>query len=122
MKIEIIYFSNIKNSITYYIGKSKLDNFNLIDISNPNDLWFHAKNDSSCYVVAKIHEEENKNLTKKQIMTIIKKASLLCKQNTNKLYEEKNVEIIYTLVKNIIKTDTIGSVIANNTKTYTLSE
>ena len=55
-------------------------------------------------------------------MTIIKKGSLLCKQNTNKLYEEKNVEIIYTLIKNITKTDKVGSVIANNTKMYTLSE
>jgi predicted ribosome quality control (RQC) complex YloA/Tae2 family protein len=122
MKIEIIHFSNIKSSITYYIGKSKLDNFNLINISNPNDLWFHANNTSSCHVVAKIPEEENEILTKKQIMTIIKKAALLCKQNTNKLYQEKNIEIIYTLVKNITKTDKNGTVIANNIKTYTLFE
>jgi len=123
MKIETFTFPNIKFPITYFIGKNAYDNFKIIDISNPNDLWFHINNISSCHVIANISEPEYEFLTKKQLLTIIKKGALLCKQNTSKVKEEKKIEIIYTQVKNLVKIpQEEGSVLTKNTKIYTLSE
>jgi predicted ribosome quality control (RQC) complex YloA/Tae2 family protein len=116
MKTEIIYISAIKREITFYIGKNQNENFEVIDKGAPNDLWFHANNISSCHVVCTIPEE----ITKKELRYIVKTGALLCKNNTNKLKSEKNVEIIYTSIKNIIKTDIPGSVITQNTKSFNL--
>ena len=41
----------------------------------------------------------------------------LCKSNTNKLKSERNVEIIYTLIKNVTKTAIAGCVTTLNSKT-----
>jgi hypothetical protein len=41
----------------------------------------------------------------------------LCKNNTNKLKQLKNVEIIYTKLENVTKTNTPGCVLTQNTKT-----
>lgn len=123
MKIETFTFPNIKFPITYFIGKNAYDNFKIIDISKPNDLWFHINNISSCHVIANISELEYEFLTKKQLLTIIKKGALLCKQNTSKVKGEKKIEIIYTQVKNLVKIpQEEGSVLTKNTKIYTLSE
>jgi hypothetical protein len=42
MKVEIIFIKELKREITYYIGKNKHENFQVIDKGNPDDLWFHA--------------------------------------------------------------------------------
>ena len=46
--------------ITYLIGKNAQDNFDIIDQSNENDIWFHAENISSCHVILKINENYDK--------------------------------------------------------------
>ena len=107
MKTEIVYFCNIKEEITFYIGKNDKDNFDVIDMGEPNDIWFHSNEGSSCHVVAKIPEDINK----KKMFTIIKKGALLCKENTNKLKSQSNHVFMYTYVKNVVKTDVPGSVI-----------
>ena len=123
MRTEIIIFSNIKIPITYYIGKNASDNFRIIDIVKETDIWFHMNNSSSCHVVVCLPEKEEEFLTKKQLMTIIKKGALLCKQNTSKLRQEKKIEIIYTQVKNVVKIqEKEGTVITKNVKVYTLIE
>jgi len=117
MKIENVYFPNIPlQGITYYIGKNASDNFEIIDLSQPEDIWIHANNTSSCHVIAVIPEEAG--FTKKQMMTIIKKGFSLCQQYTNKLINQKNTEFIYTKVKNIIKTEKNGEVVVTNGKKY----
>jgi predicted ribosome quality control (RQC) complex YloA/Tae2 family protein len=112
MKTENIFINALNTEITYYIGKNQQENFDVIDKGNINDLWFHANNISSCHVVCNVPE----NLTRKELHYIIKKGALLCKNNTNKLKNLKNVEITYTYIKNIIKTDVLGCVITKNTK------
>lgn len=108
MKTEIVYFENIKEEITFYIGKNGKDNFDIIDMGEPNDLWFHSNEGSSCHVLAKIPEDID--LNKKKMLTIIKKGALLCKENTNKLKSLSSHVFMYTCVKNVIKTDTPGTV------------
>jgi len=122
MKQEIIMFNNIKTPITYYIGSNKSDNFKILDYVKETDIWFHIFDCSSCHVVVSIPEKEQELLTKKQVMTIIKRGALLCRQYTNKVKKEKNVEVIYTQVKNITKLQEEGSVLAKNTKIYTLTD
>lgn len=118
MKTENIYFSNINMNITFHIGKSAQDNVDVIDAADPNDIWFHIKNDSSCHVVAVMPPEK---MNKKELHTIIKKGALLCKQNTNKVASSnKMIEIIYTPIKNICKTDILGQVIVHTSKSIVL--
>ena len=98
--------------ITFYIGQNQSENFDIIDRGIEDDLWFHASDISSCHVVANIP----KDILKKEIRYIIKVGALLCKMNTNKLKSLKNVEIIYTQIKNIEKTNVSGCVITKNHK------
>ena len=112
MKVEIIFIEALKREITFHIGKNQDENFQVIDNGNPKDIWFHAKNISSCHVVCEIPEEINKN----DLRYIIKVGALLCKNNTNKLKSIKNVEIVYTFIRNITKTNVEGCFITKNTK------
>ena len=113
MKTETIFIQAIKRNITFYIGKNQDENFEVIDNGAENDLWFHAKNISSCHVVGIIPDD----IDKKEIRYIVTVGALLCKNNTNKLKSLKNVEITYTQIKNITKTNIRGCVETQNTKT-----
>lgn len=113
MKTESIFIKEVKREVTYYIGKNQEENFSVIDKGNPDDLWFHAADISSCHVVCQVPDDINK----KELRYIITTGALLCKNNTNKLKTIKNVNIIYTKISNVVKTDVPGCVLTNNTKT-----
>jgi predicted ribosome quality control (RQC) complex YloA/Tae2 family protein len=113
MRTEKIVIDSLKREIVYFIGKSKEDNFKVIDAGNENDLWFHAENESSCHVVCQVPED----IDKSDMRYIIKIGALLCKNNTNKLKTQKNVQIIYTQIKNVFKTNVEGCVQTKNIKT-----
>jgi len=118
MKTQVVYFDNIKKEISYLIGENAADNFRVIDASDSEaDIWFHSKEGSSCHVVAKIPNRHL--LNKKELLTICKKGGLLCKLNTPKLKKQSHVEIIYTKIGNIIKTNIAGLVHTTETKTKT---
>jgi predicted ribosome quality control (RQC) complex YloA/Tae2 family protein len=112
MKIEIITIYEIDCDITFYIGQNKNDNFSVIDKGSSTDLWFHAKTESSCHVVALIPEDIERN----ELKYIIKKGAALCKTYTNKLKDLHNVEIIYSQLKNVKKTRIPGLVNVLNEK------
>ena len=113
MKTETIIIQSLKREITFHIGKSKADNFKVIDAGKSDDLWFHALNDSSCHIVCEVPDDVEKS----DMRYIIKIGAILCKNNTNKLKSQKNVEIIYTQIKNVTKTAIAGCVQTTNTKT-----
>ena len=96
--------------VSFLVGTSAQDNFDIIDISDPDDIWFHVKDESSCHVIAKMPDVGEK-IDKKMRRLIIKQGALLCKMES-KYKSAKNLEIIYTKVKNVKKTATVGSVIA----------
>jgi len=114
MRETQIYFADLDEEITFYIGTNARDNFAAIDEGAPNDLWFHAEQVSSCHVIAII--PSNEIIPKKTMSEIIKQGCLLCKENTHKLKTEKNVRFIYTTLRNIKKTKNPGEVITSNTK------
>ena len=90
-----VQFGNITEKITFYIGQNAQDNVEVIILGESNDMWFHAKYDSSCHVVASVP----KSLSKKQKHTIIKHGASLCKRYTKKLTFLNNVEFVYTPVQ-----------------------
>jgi len=112
MKTETILIQGLKREVTFHIGKSQGENFEVIDKGEPHDLWFHAKDVSSCHVVCEVPE----NLNKKELSYILTAGALLCKNNTNKLKGLKNIEIIYTKIENITKTNVPGCVLTQNEK------
>lgn len=116
MKTEKIFIQPLKREIVFHIGKNKNENFEVIDMGSSNDLWFHAKDEPSCHVVCKIPDDINKE----DLRYIIKTGAVLCKRNTNKLKNQSNIEIIYTQIKNILKTETPGRVLTQNTKKVVL--
>ena len=116
MKIENILIKPLKREITFYIGKNQNENFEVIDKGKTDDLWFHAKDLSSCHVVCDVPND----IDKKDLRYIITIGALLCKSNTNKLKSQKNVNIIYTQIKNVTKTDVDGCVLTQNFKTIVL--
>ena len=115
MKTQAVYFDNIQKEIIYLIGENAVDNFGVIDASSDKDIWFHSKEGSSCHVVAKI--PDHPSLNKKELLTIYKKGGLLI---ILKLKKQPNVEIIYTQIGNITKTNIDGLVHTTETKTLVL--
>ena len=113
MKTENVFIDALKREVTFYIGKNQNENFEVIDKGSNDDLWFHAAELSSCHVVCQVPTDINK----KEMRYIITTGALLCKNNTNKLKSMKNVNIIYTKIINIVKTNVPGCVITKDTKT-----
>lgn len=112
MKTEELFIQGLNKAIKFYIGQHKNENFDIIDKGEPDDLWFHANEVSSCHVVAIIP----KDISNKEKKYIIKAGALLCKKYTNKLKTLREAEIIYTQIKNIEKTSISGCVKTINNK------
>jgi len=112
MKTEIQQIGN--HEITFYIGKNSADNFAVLDAADENDMWFHLQDVPSCHVVASLKDHDMAN--KKELHKIIVAGACLCKKNTAKYASTSYVEVIYTKVKNVVKTEVIGSVLTTNTK------
>jgi predicted ribosome quality control (RQC) complex YloA/Tae2 family protein len=130
-RIVTRYIPTLKLNVVYKVGKDEYNNHQIIDESDKEDIWFHIKNSSSCHVIACLkniafnrYDDELPNyynidfdtLDKKQKLQVIKQGALLCKQ-FSKLKNQKNLEIIYTKIENVFKTEPVGSVISYKTKT-----
>lgn len=113
MKTERVFIHGLNRVITFYIGENKHDNFEAIDKGSPDDLWFHVLNTSSCHVIAIVPED----ISKKDKRYIIKAGAHLCKKYTTKLSRANDVEIVYTELKNVEKTQNVGCVKIKNGKT-----
>jgi predicted ribosome quality control (RQC) complex YloA/Tae2 family protein len=117
-----VWIPSLNQDIVFRCGKNAAGNFAIIDMADPDDLWFHVANESSAHVIACLSEEDNENennnnkkLDKKQLLHIIKQGAVLCK-NISKYKNTKNLEITYSRVKDIEKTHTQGTVIVKKGK------
>lgn len=115
MKNLIIFDSLLKKDFEIIVGTSAQENWEIIDEATQNDIWFHLEDLPSCHVILKSLNNKLKNFNKQ---TFIHCASI-CKENSKYKFH-KNIEVIYTCVKNIKKTEPVGSVIASNTKSIYL--
>lgn len=111
---EIIFDNDINMDISIYIGKSKEENWTLIDNAKPSDYWFHLQDYPSPHVIICLPDDIKKVSTK-----TIKYACVLCKQYS-KYKSDKNVKVIYTEIRNVKKTNIVGSVITKNTKVISI--
>jgi len=111
------YIDAIKGNIEFRVGQSAQENFDIIGRSNPDDIWFHISQASSCHVVATIPVDHR--FDKKQLKKIAIQGAVLCKQNS-KYKSEPDVSIMYTQIQHVEKTPTIGSVIVDTYKTVVI--
>lgn len=108
MKKEIFVYNTLEYVIE--IGQNKQDNFDIIDLANPTDIWFHVDGMPSCHVILKT-EEKIRNIPNQ----VLKRCAYLCKINS-KAKTLSKCEISYTTINNVIKTDIIGQVHIKNYK------
>ena len=124
MKNIQIFIPDLKTNVEFLIGTDKHDNFNIIDMVNENDIWFHIKGFPSCHVVTNMYKNDDENQTpptisKKILRKVIVQGACICKSHS-KYKSDKNVEIIYTKIKNVTKTEIMGSVILDKEKTIVI--
>uniref|UniRef100_A0A6C0LD84 NFACT RNA-binding domain-containing protein n=1 Tax=viral metagenome TaxID=1070528 RepID=A0A6C0LD84_9ZZZZ len=99
-------------NIIFYIGKCAAGNFDIIDLAEENDIWFHISNESSAHVIASIPE----NTDKKELKYIIKQGAILCKQHSRYKTSKQSTTIVFTKVKHVTKTTIPGTVIISEEK------
>jgi predicted ribosome quality control (RQC) complex YloA/Tae2 family protein len=108
MKIEI--FTHGSKEYTISIGKNKEENWQLIDASNPDDVWFHVDNQPSCHVILKNEQQVKLRDIPRQVL---KRAAYLCKTNSTAKTQSK-CDVIYATISQITKTSVVGQVIVSN--------
>jgi len=107
-KISVNIDDNIKD-LNVYIGENAQDNWDIITRSKQNDIWFHLDGLSSPHVILEVADLKT---IPKQILI---KCCNLCKEYSK--YKTLNkINVIYTEVKNISKSGTVGTVITKKTK------
>ncbi len=109
------YINRLNETLTYYIGQNALDNFDIIDKSENDDIWFHLEGTSSGHVICKINNKYNK----KELKYIIVQGAVLCKQYSKKK-SDKKINIVYTRIRNVTKTNILGQVNIHDVKTITI--
>lgn len=108
MYTEQIISDDIKFEII--VGRNSKENWNLIDVSEKEDLWFHVENIASCHVFIK--KPFICNIFPKDVII---RGAQLCKEYSKHI-NNKKVKIIYTTIDNIKKAKDIGSVTILNKK------
>lgn len=91
-----------------WIGTSAQENWDLIDASEPRNIWFHLDGISSAHLILK-------TVGPVSARTIARCASL-CKQHTSKARWMKKTGVIYTEVFNLSRSEETGSVVARKTR------
>ena len=113
MRTFTLHDHKINLELNYNIGGSAKENWNLIDSSKQNDIWFHLEHVSSPHVVLQIPSDIDLTNISKQ--TLIH-CAVECK-NYSKYKGVKKINVIYTEIKNVKKTDVEGSVTTKKTRT-----
>lgn len=91
----------INNDVTYRLGRNAKENFELIDDADQEDWWFHLADEPSGHCII-----DSSTVDKEMIIF----ASNLVKEHS-KSKNNKKVKVVYTQIKNITKTKTLGQVI-----------
>lgn len=91
----------------YAIGKNQKENDTLLSTSSPTDIWFHLSHDSSPHLI--VYNPDDIKLSLSAIRYFAKEV-ILAKYKTKK----KGVEVMYTQMKNVKKTNVLGQVDVSN--------
>jgi predicted ribosome quality control (RQC) complex YloA/Tae2 family protein len=113
-----IFFPNLKIEVTYAIGRSAVENVELIKNAEPHHIWFHIDGSPSGHVIAAI--PSTMTIDRKNLAKIITQGAVLCKSHS-KFASDKNVNIVYTVISNLTLDETrIGTVTTQNAKIKTI--
>jgi predicted ribosome quality control (RQC) complex YloA/Tae2 family protein len=102
-------FTMSDTEYTFRIGRNKHDNWNLLDASSPEDIWFHVADKSSCYVILDAPQHPK---TQDQLKQLLQHGATLCKQHSSSRDEPK-VKVVYTHVRNLTKGRHVGQVVVS---------
>lgn len=116
VRLHDIFVPGLNKVIQFYIGKNSKHNNEIINAAKEDDIWFHVKDLPSLHIIAIIPEDMT---NKKDLRYVIQRGALLCKSRS-KYNNIKKLDIIYTQVKNITKTEIEGSIITTNEKIVTI--
>lgn len=112
MKVIKKYIPCLKRDIDYVVGEAPQDNFDMIDKSHGDDIWFNVQGFSVGHVIARIY---GINMDKSQLRQVILQGAILCKQQS-KYYFMSNLVVLYNSVNRLVKTDSPGVVMAKHSK------
>lgn len=112
MKQEIFEHKGVEYIIE--IGQNKQDNFDIIDLASPTDIWFHVEGMASCHVILKTDKK-----VRDTPHQVLKRCAYLCKINSKAKILPK-CDISYTTIDNITKTNIIGQVEIKKYKTISI--
>jgi len=110
------YIPRLNTNIEIKIGKNQAGNDYLVRNSLKNDLWFHLSDFSSAHIIASIHDINN-ILTKEEFDSIILYCSTLLFKISHK-HNKNPLKIVYTYIKNLTLTSTLGLVELNDNVNY----
>jgi predicted ribosome quality control (RQC) complex YloA/Tae2 family protein len=105
--VKSIYIDENNKEYSILIGKNASGNEEIIKQSHPESLWMHLNNTPSSHIIL---QSNGDTIPKRYINQV---ASMLFDYKKN---APKNANVIYTQVKNIKLTSTVGSVITKNIK------
>jgi predicted ribosome quality control (RQC) complex YloA/Tae2 family protein len=110
MKVTSVFDTKCNEELNILIGQNAQENWDIIDMANQYDYWFHLADKPSCHVILQLPSKKS-DINKQSLIH----CAALCKENS-KYATQKNIEVIYTERKNITKGDVAGSVLTKKTK------
>ena len=95
---------------TIKIGQNKMENWSLLDLSEPDNIWFHLSNAPSPYVVLLTNQD-----IRKIPKNVLYRCGILCKSRSSSK-KDNNSLINYTYIKNVGKGTRVGEAIIDCVK------
>jgi predicted ribosome quality control (RQC) complex YloA/Tae2 family protein len=90
---------------TIKIGQNKLDNWNLVESSEPDNIWFHVSGAPSAHIVL-VTSCNIKDIPSR----VIYRCAVLCSKRSKSHNERHNI-VNYTYMKYVSKGENIGEVV-----------
>jgi predicted ribosome quality control (RQC) complex YloA/Tae2 family protein len=108
MKEEVFVFKS--QEYTILVGQTREENAELVNTSEPENVWFHVANTPSSHVILKTTCK-----IKEIPLQVIKRCACLCKSHSKSKSTPK-CDIIYTKIENVESTNVIGQVNTDSAK------
>lgn len=87
--------------LEYRYGKNMYENVELIDVSEPDDMWFHIADVPSAHLVMKMPAD----CTPQMVAFYVKQGAVLLKSVSSKYKSTPNLQVVYTRIKNVQHVD-----------------
>ena len=96
---------------TVWVGVNAKDNWNIIQQSEPDDLWFHVDNVPSAHVILRHRGQYTDK--------IVTRCAQICRESVKKISVKSTFTVISTQVGNLTLGEALGSVYISPTATIT---